>query len=495
METASIPDFRPLQQNATADVCVVGGGLAGMTTAYLLAREGAAVILLEMEAVGSGESGRTTAHLSNALDHLYYDVEQAIGIEGIRSAAQSHSIAIDLIERITAHEQIACDFERLDGYLFAPPGGSIDELRRELDAVHRAGLTAVCGVERAPLGMFDTGPCLRFPRQAQFHPLKYLSGLARAFVAIGGRIFGHTRVVRIRGGSPVTVMTADGRSVTANQTVVATNSPIHDYPLVHFKQSPYRTYVIGVDVASGSVPRALYWDTADPFHYVRFCRSRNGSGEILLVGGEDHRAGEEDDGTDRFDALEEWTRLRFPIRNVVHRWSGQVMETSDGVGLIGRDRFDEPNVYYATGDSGQGMTHGTIAGALLTDLLCRRDNTWARIYDPGRFPATWDFVQESIDVLWHYAEWFTNGDVGSADAIPAGDGAVIRRGLVKIAASRDANGVLSEMSAVCPHLGCIVSWNSSEECWNCPCHGSRFDRLGRVVNGPAVKPLTPLDRP
>jgi glycine/D-amino acid oxidase-like deaminating enzyme/nitrite reductase/ring-hydroxylating ferredoxin subunit len=473
---------------------VIGGGIAGMTTAYLLAGEGARVVLLEAEGVGSGETARTTAHLSNALDHLYSEIEQSVGTEGIRCAAQSHSIAIELIEQIVRREQIACDFERVDGYLFAPPGASFDELGAELEAAHRGGLDEVCHVARAPLAMFDTGPCLRFPRQAQFHPLKYLAGLARAFVARGGRIFGATRVTRVQGGSPVVATTAAGCAVTANQAIVATNSPIHDYPLIHLKQSPYRTYVVGAEIARDAVPRALYWDTADPFHYVRLCRGGSSAKDVLLVGGADHRAGERNDGSDRFDALEVWARQRFPIGEVVHRWSGQVMETGDGVGLIGRDRLDQPNVYYATGDSGQGMTHGTIAGALLSDLLCRRENSWQTIYDPGRIPATWPLLQENLAVLWHYADWFTNGDVGSADALGCGDGAVIRRGPVKIAAYRDEGGALSEMSAVCPHLGCIVSWNATEASWDCPCHGSRFDRRGDVLNGPTVNRLAPVAR-
>jgi glycine/D-amino acid oxidase-like deaminating enzyme/nitrite reductase/ring-hydroxylating ferredoxin subunit len=494
METAEIPRFPRLTADLTTDVCVVGGGIAGVTTAYLLACEGARVALVEAGDVGSGETARTTAHLSNALDHLYCDVEDSIGVAGARSAAHSHSFAIDLIERLVDRERIACDFERLDGYLFEPPGGSGSDLRRELEAAHRAGLGGVSLLSRAPLPRFDTGPCLRFPRQAQFHPLKYLAGLVRAFAIRGGRIYCHSRVNRVEGGSPVVVTTADGCRVTARQAVIATNSPIHEYPLIHLKQSPYRTYVIGADLPCRSVTRALYWDTADPFHYVRLCRGRNASGDLLLVGGEDHRAGEEDDGTDRFDALEDWACRRFPIRSIVHRWSGQVMESSDGVGLIGRDRLDQPNVFYATGDSGQGMTHGTIAGVLITDLLCRRDNAWSSLYDPGRLPVTWDFLQENLEVLWHYAEWVTGGDVGGVDAVARGEGAIVRRGLVKVAVSRDRDGTVSEMSAVCPHLGCIVSWNSSEERWNCPCHGSQFDCRGRVLAGPATADMRPLDR-
>jgi glycine/D-amino acid oxidase-like deaminating enzyme/nitrite reductase/ring-hydroxylating ferredoxin subunit len=495
MDTAEVPFFDPLVENATADVCVVGGGLAGMTVAYLLAHEGARVILLERDCIGAGETSRTTAHLSNAMDHLYCDIETDVGENGIRLAAASHGTAIDVIERIVDCDGIDCDFVRLEGYMFVPPGGSLEVLHRELDAAHRAGLGDVVMIDRAPLPHFDTGPCLVFPRQAQFHPLKYLSGLGRGVIARGGRIHAGSHVVQICGGSQPSVTVSNGVRVNAASVIVATNSPVHENLQVHLKQSPYRTYVIGAEIRSGSVPRGLYWDTADPFHYVRL-QSMGRGHDVLIVGGEDHRAGEDDDGEGRFAALEKWARERFPIRDVKYCWSGQVMEAADGVGLIGHDQLDQPNVYFSTGDSGQGMTHGTIAGMLLTDLLCGRSNDWNQLYDPTRFPLqSADFYQENLDVLWHYAEWLTNGDVGTEDAIDRGDGAVVRRGATKVAVYRDRNGATSRCSAVCPHMGCIVSWNSTEETWNCPCHGSRFDAYGSVLNGPARTSLARVNGP
>ena len=254
---------------------------------------------------------------------------------------------------------------------------------------------------------------------------------------------------------------------------------------MHVKQGPYRTYAIGMTIEAGSVPRALYWDTPHPYHYARLHLLENGR-ELLIVGGEDHRSGEEDDGEARFSALEEWTRDRFPDGDVAWRWSGQVMEPVDGLGLIGRDCFDQPNVFIATGDSGQGMTHGAIAGLLLGDLIAGRDNPWTGLYDPSRFPVqSTDFYQENLDILWHFVEWFTSGDVDDADAVEPGEGAVIRRGLEKVAVYRDEEGGLHERSAYCPHLGCVVAWNSTEKMWHCPCHGSRFLCDGRLVGGPA----------
>jgi glycine/D-amino acid oxidase-like deaminating enzyme/nitrite reductase/ring-hydroxylating ferredoxin subunit len=480
--------FTPLTQHTSADVCVVGAGIAGLSVAYFVARAGRSVIVVDHGAPGWGETARTTAHLSVALDDRYYELERYFGRDGIRLAAQSHVIAVDVIETVTREEEIDCDFARVDGYLFVPPGSPISELERERDAAHRAGLNGVELVGRAPLD-FDTGPCLRFPRQGQFHPLKYVAGLVRAITAYGGRIFTRTSINHVKGGSPGVVRSHTGFEIRANAIVIATNTPIHNNLQIHTKQGPYRTYVIAAEIKKGSVPRALYWDTPDPYHYVRLYE--DGGRSMIIVGGEDHKTGEEDDGAERFENLEQWARERFPLQEVKFKWSGQVMESVDGMAYIGRDRLDQPNVYIATGDSGQGMTHGTIAGMLIRDQILGFRNDWSRIYDPSRFPLTTDYLEENADIGWHFLEWFTGADVGTADAIDTEEGAVVRRGLSKIAVYRDKNGVIHEHSAVCPHLGCIVSWNSTESIWNCPCHGSRFDARGAVLNGPARSDLIP----
>jgi glycine/D-amino acid oxidase-like deaminating enzyme/nitrite reductase/ring-hydroxylating ferredoxin subunit len=493
MATASVPDQQPLTHDARADVCVVGAGIAGMTTAYLLARAGRSVILLDDGPVAGGQTQKTTAHLSNALDDRFSEVEKVHGEEGIRLAADSHTAAIDRIEKIALEEGIACDFLRLDGYLFAAPGQSPDILTHERAAAHRAGLTDVELLDRAPLP-FDTGRCLRFPRQGQFHPLKYLAGLARAIQQRGGRIHTHTHATAIEGGEQARVATRQGPVVTAEAVVVATNVPVNDLLAIHTKQAPYMTYAIGARVLRGSVTRALYWDTLESYHYVRL--QPGPDGDVLIVGGEDHKAGQVHDEAERFGRLEAWARQRFPMLGAVaYRWSGMVMETIDGLAFIGRNPGDKDNVFIATGDSGMGMTHGTIAGMLLTDLILGRDNPWAKLYDPSRKPlrgmAGKEFLVENLNVARQYADWLTPGEVSSVTEVRPGTGAVLRRGLSKFAVYRDEQGRAYEYTAVCPHLGCIVDWNSAEQTWDCPCHGSRFDRFGRVVNGPANRDLEP----
>lgn len=487
---AILPDLEMLQGHKSCDVCVIGAGIAGLTTAYTLSGMGKSVIVVEDGSVGGGETCRTTAHLASALDDRYYQVEKVRGKKIAKLAAQSHSAAINRIESIVNSEGIDCDFQRLDGFLFNPPKRSVRPLKRELEAAHRAGLTDVELLDRAPVSSFDTGPCLRFPRQGQFHPMKYLSGLVAAIRRNGGTLFTGAHVTAVQGGSPARVETQAGHTVSAQAVIVATNSPITDVVSIHTKQFPYRTYAIGATIPPDSVYGALYWDTLDPYHYIRLQ-----SDDLLIVGGEDHKTGQEEDPVDRFRKLERWARKRFPIVDVKYRWSGQVIETMDGLAFIGKDPSGLENVYVVTGDSGMGMTHGTIASMLLSDLVMGRENPWTEVYDPNRKPVggVGDFLKENINVAAQYSDWVTGGDVSTTNEIAAGSGAIVRDGTSKLAVYRSDDGELHAMSAACTHLGCVVNWNKAEKSWDCPCHGSRFDAYGKVINGPATKELASVD--
>ncbi len=499
----ALPAFAPLREDLRAEVVIVGGGIAGLTTAYLLSKEGRDVVLLEDGELASGESGRTTAHLSNALDDHYFNLESLFGKEGARLAAESHSAAIDRIEQIIKDEKIACDFARVDGYLFLHEEGNAKDLRKELDAAHRAGLREVEYLADAGDVGFRTGECLRFPNQGQFHIIKYLSGLAQAITRHGGRIFTQTHVTKVAGGGEAYAETTEGHTVRASAgIVVATNTPFNDQVVMHTKQGSYRTYVIGARVPKGSVAPALFWDMGDPYHYVRVQGGPTGlrggaDYDVLLVGGEDHKVGQEDHPEGAFDRLEAWTRERFPyLTGIDFRWSGQVQEPSDSLGFIGRNPLDDDNVFIITGDSGHGMTHGTIGGLLVTDLVLGRENPWAQLYDPGRITLSLEnakeFVKENVNVMAEYTELLTGGDVSKEEQIKPGEGAVLRRGLTKVAVYKDEAGATHACSAICPHLGCVVHWNGLEKSWDCPCHGSRFDAFGALVIGPANSDLTPV---
>jgi glycine/D-amino acid oxidase-like deaminating enzyme/nitrite reductase/ring-hydroxylating ferredoxin subunit len=489
--TADIRRPAPLRRDVRCDACVVGAGIAGLTTAYRLSREGLSVAVLDDRAIGSGETSRTTAHLSHVLDRRYRWLEVMHGRGGARQVAESHSAAIRMIEDTAREEGIDCGFERLDGYLFNAPGGNSEDLAAELEAARHAGLGDAQLVASLPGSLLGAETCIRFPNQAQFHPLRYLAGLASSVRKRKGRIFGGTRVEKIEDGSPARVTTAGGQTVTAGVLVVATNSPIHTLVALHTKQAPYRTYVVAGRVPRGSVPKALYWDTESPYHYIRVY-SDDGE-DVLVVGGEDHKTGQEQEAATSWDALADWAHARFPeLGPIDFRWSGQILESVDGLAFLGRTPGMQ-NVFLATGASGMGMTHGTIAGMLIADLAAGRSNPWEKLYDPSRIPvrALGEFARENLNVAVQYGELVTPGDVGSVREIAPGSGAVLRRGVHKVAVYRDPEGKLVERSAVCPHLGCIVAWNEAEKSWDCPCHGSRFDARGAVVSGPANVDLEP----
>jgi glycine/D-amino acid oxidase-like deaminating enzyme/nitrite reductase/ring-hydroxylating ferredoxin subunit len=494
VEMPAMPEQLP--DGLHVDVCVVGAGIAGLSTAYQLARSGAKVIVLDEGPIGRGETGRTSAHLSNALDDRYEWLERVHGADKARLAAESHTAAIDCIEAIARQESIECGFARVDGFLFSHDRKT-RELDRELAAAERAGV-AVERTGESCFSFFDTGPCLRFRQQAIFHPLRYLDGLARAIPRWGGAIFTGHRVIDVESGAPCRVLIEGGKVVHAERVVVATNVPVHARFAVHTKQVAHRSYVIAVEVPAGSIPNALFWDTADPYHYARLAPVEgNPDLEHLIVGGEDHRTGQADDANDRWRHLAEWTRARFPMAGAVARhWSGQIIEPVDGLAYIGRSPgLTHPAVFIATGDSGNGLTHGTIAGMLLRDLIVGRENPWADVYDPGRVLARTlpRLVGDTLRMAAQYGDWFRPGETHSYAEIAPGCGAVIRRGLKPIAVYRDDGGAVIERSAVCPHLGGVVSWNAGERTWDCPCHGSRFDRFGHVLNGPANKDLAPVE--
>lgn len=490
--SASLPEYPPLQGDTRADVCVVGAGIAGMTTAYMLLRAGKTVVVIDALGIGAGETGRTTAHFFPP-DERYFEIERRFGADKAALVADSFRKAIDCVDSIVRTEQIDCEFERLDGFLVSPDHVWDDTLEQEYAVTTRMGLN-VRRLERVPGLSFDTGPCLRFAGQAQFHPLKYLAGLAEAIVRMGGRIHGATRALDIAGDSTLQTVKTEYGSIQAGAVVVATNTPFNDRVVMHTKQAGYQTYVVAMRVPRDALPRFLLWDTGDPYYYVRLAHAPHDSSyELLVVGGQDHKTGQDSQPQKRWDLIEAWTRARFPMAGQVdYRWSGEVMEPSDGLAFLGRNPLDHANVYLITGDSGNGITHCTAGAILVSDLIQGRRNDWAELFSPSRkaFHGIGDFITEQANTLTQYQDWLRGGDVESVDEIGAGEGAVLRDGGKLLAVYRSEDGGLQAVSAACTHLGCAVHWNSGEKSWDCPCHGSRFAADGAVLHGPARRPLS-----
>ncbi len=509
VESVKIPSSKPLASNTECDVVIVGAGIAGMTTAYLLAKSGKNVIVVDDGPVGGGETSHTTAHLTNEIDDRYFEIRRIHGEEAAQIAAESQTRAIDQIETIVNELEIDCDFLRVNGYLFVGKDKNSKELDRELEAIRATSLKGVKKLSRIPQLPFESGPCLEFPNQAQFHPLKYLKGLRAAILKLDGKIFEGTHIVSIAPeateGSKdsgneqkrVVVKSKEGFTVTACSALIATNTPVNDWVVMHTKQSAYRTYVIGLEIPEGSLEPKLLWDTEKPYHYVRIQVEKldeEKTRTVLIVGGEDHKTGQDSPAgyREHFDALESWAQDRFPflIKRVL-QWSGQVMEPVDGLAFLGKNPKDDTDTYIITGDSGMGMTNCTAGAMIVHDLIMGIQNPWAKLYDPARksLMSAGEFLDENINAVAQMADWVMGGDVGSARDIKAGTGAVVSHGLDKVAVYRDMDGALHEYSAKCPHLGCVVHWNPIETSWDCPCHGSRFDTEGQVLNGPTLAGL------
>ncbi|NTW97041.1 MAG: FAD-dependent oxidoreductase [Oscillochloris sp.] len=391
-------------------------------------------------------------------------------------------------------EAISCDFARMDGYFFLAPDDELCTLTEERDAAQRAGLRDVALLSSGvTLGDVRLSPAQRFPRQAHFHPLKYLAGLCRAIERMGGQIFCGTHITQVNAEAIITLATTDGPAIRADTVVLATHMPINDSLGYSLRIFPALTYVIGLHIPTGSLPNFLAFDTADPYHYVRIQTAADH--DVLIVGGEDHKTGQADDMEARYQRLEQWARAQFPMSGeVLYRWSGQVANSFDGLALIGPDLVS-PHIYVITGQTGIGMTHSTIGSLIIADQIAGTPNPWADLYAPGRATGRGigEVVQEGLNVLSQYTELLKGGEVDSATEIPAGSGAVVGWGPTKVAVYRDEHGVLHRRSALCTHLGCVVAWNDSTKTWDCPCHGSRFDSYGTVINGPAPSDLSPAE--
>lgn len=488
------PQKRPydtLAGDMEVEVAIVGGGIAGLSCAYWLAKAGRRVAVLEDGLVGSGESGRTSAHLASILEAPFTKLEHLHGADGARLIHQSHAAAIDTIERIVRDEKIPCGFTRVNAYQFPGPDSPLEALEAEAGAAARAGVTDVEIGEDPIRGFSYRGPYIVFPEQAQFNPMAYLLGLLSAIKRLGGHVCERTHVLGINGRGPYEVMTGSGHRVQAARVAVATNAPITERLSVHPKQHAFRTYVVGIAYPRGAIEKALFWDTAEPYHYVRTYEAAGDADGVLIAGGEDHATGTADDEESRFIKLDDWARTQFMnLGRQVHRWSGQVMESVDGIGYIGPSPGGD-GTFIVTGDSGNGLTHGTIAGLLFDDLVNGRENPWFSLYHPARVSlrAVGEMAKGNLETARQYGDWIAPGEADSEADIALGEGGIVRDGLKKDAVYRDEKGAVHRFSATCRHLGCVVRWNGSEKTWDCPCHGSRYDRYGEVINGPAAEGL------
>jgi len=484
--------FPPLDRNLSVDVAVVGGGITGATAAYLLKQAGLKTALLDKGRAGGAETGHTTAHLTCVTDQRLHKLVDHFGTDVARLVWDAGEDAMFQIEEIVKSENIDCRFARVPGYLHAPWSGEreeqeADSLRRDAELASRLGFAAQW-FDSVPLA---GRPGIRFLNQALFHPVRYVRGLLGKIAGEGSFVFESSSVDQV--AEPQTVHAA-GHVVRADHVVIATHVPLQGKTglaaatLLQSRLAAYSTYAVSARVPGDIASPASFWDTSDPYYYLRL--HEEGDELVAVFGGEDHKTGQVSDTAERFAWLDAKLAEILPMRRAARHWSGQVIETSDGLPFIGETA---PRQYVATGFAGNGLTFGTYAAMLIRDAVIGRTNPAMDVFRPSRgtSPAgVGTYLKENVDFPRYYLQdRMRPGEVATLDDVPAGSGRIVRFDGKRLAAYRSSEGELKCCSAVCPHMGCIVHWNEAERSWDCPCHGSRFTAEGKLMAGPAESPL------
>ncbi|MFI1970570.1 FAD-dependent oxidoreductase [Streptomyces cinnamoneus] len=494
MATAPGTPLPPLTRDIEVDVAVVGGGVAGLSTAWELLDAGRSVAVLEADRLCAGVTGHTTAKVS-ALHTLVYDrLRRTRGAEGARLYARSQQEAVERIAAIAAALGADCELERLPAFTYVTDPEGRDAVRAEAEAAREAGLAA--SYTQTTGLPFEVAGAVRVEDQAQFHPRKYLLALAEDLRLRGGQVHERTRVTGLSEGTPCRVTTENGAVVTAEDVVVATHYPVFDRALLFTRLSPRRELVVAAEIPAGDDPGGMYITEEEGTRSVRTAPLDDGR-RLLIVTGESFTPGT-GDTEERFARLAAWTREHFPGTEITHRWAAQDNDPTDTVPLVGPFHPGARHTYVATGFGGWGMSGGAMAGRLLTDLITGYPPPWAHLYDPRRL---WSTLREAPAFLKHQAtvgrhfvgDRMRTTHADSVADVPPGTGAIVLVHGRRCAVFRQDDGTLRAVSARCSHLGCLVAFNNAERAWECPCHGSRFATDGSVLQGPATRPLEPRE--
>jgi glycine/D-amino acid oxidase-like deaminating enzyme/nitrite reductase/ring-hydroxylating ferredoxin subunit len=493
IDSTEVTSYQPLTAVAEVDVAIVGGGIAGLCTAWELTRRGASVAVLEADRLASGVTGYTTAKLSALHTLIYARLRRTHGADAARLYAQSQQEAIEHVIRIATDLGIDCDLERVPAFTYVESPDQVPQVRAEVEAAREAGLRASFTTETSL--PFPVAGAIRVEDQAQFHPRRYLLALAEDMARRGARIYERTRVVELDQGEPCTLTTQSGVTVTAREVVVATHYPVFDRALLFARLEPHRELVVAAVIPPDEDPGGMYITPEQNTRSIRTAPYRDRQ-RLLIVTGETFPPGT-GDVTERFQRLAEWTRERFGVSNIAYRWATQDNDTTDHVPYVGHFHLGAEHVYVATGYGGWGMSNGVMSGRLIAALISGEQPSWAKLYDPRRlhpFREAKPLLSLQAKVAKHFVgDRLQPAHFKTIEAIPPGSAAIKRIGGRRCAIYRDEAGALHAVSARCTHLGCLVQFNDGERAWECPCHGSRFGIDGSVIQGPANKPLEPRD--
>ena len=472
------PAFPKLERDIDVDVAVIGAGITGLTTAYLVKQDGRSVAVLERDLVGTGTTGYTTAKVTALQGLMYRFLEESYDTDTARVYANASETGMELVASLAKD----ADVRRLPSYTFTRSREDVPRIEEEVAAASRAGLAvsfeADCGLP------FDVSGAVGLPDQVHFHPKRYCDALAQEVADVSER----TEAVDVDDGDPCTVETSDGRTIRAGAVVVATQLPFIFGGVFFAKASPSRSYCIAGRM--DDPPAGMYISSDEPIRSIRPHYADDDT--WLIVSGEGHKVGTDDDNEKRYVALEDFAREHFGVDPEL-RWSAQDYMPADGLPYIGRAAHTARNVYVATGFQKWGLSTGSFAALLLSDLIGGRDNPWAEVFDSTRIDApraAKPFLEANLKAGKHFiADRLRAIRPRSIDDLGPGEGDLVDNGLRTVAAYRDDHGKLHQVSATCTHMGCKVRFNPAEKSWDCPCHGSRFDVDGRVLEGPATKPL------
>ena len=496
IDSAPLPRFPKAGRDLEVDVVVIGGGIMGVTAAYLLKQAGRTVALLERERCARADTGHTTAHVTAVTDLSRQEIAKTFGREAARAVWDAGSAAIDQIVANLRAEDLACDFRWVSGYLHTPlePGDEQEQQAERAWLEKEAGACRDLGIESTFLETVPTFNLagVKFAHQALFHPRRYLAGLLQKIPGKGSHVFEDSPADEVQ-DDPLAVKVGD-HTLRCSHVVMGTHNPlvgsagVAGATLFQSKLALYSSYVVGAKIPAGTVPEASFWDTSEPYNYLRVEKKRGH--DYAIFGGEDHKTGQQADTTEPYRRLEARLKRFIPQAEIDHRWSGQVIDTNDGLPFIGELAEKQ---FAATGFAGNGMTFGTLGAMMATDWVLGRENPWRDLFDPGRKKVRggiWTYLKENKDYPYYLVrDWIGGAEGKSLRALKRGQGKILHLEGRKVAAYRDENGEVSLCSPVCTHMKCIVGWNEAERTWDCPCHGSRFKPTGEVISGPAEEPL------